>query len=90
MWGWWGATKWRVTPELNSFQDEMAHKEAPLHSIVTKQLNQWPISTTSRVVISSRVVACTTYKPTNGIQWTPEHYWTSDRPQNRTLAKADL
>ena len=38
----------------------MAHKEAPLHSNCHKtQLNQWPISSTSRVVISSKVVACT-------------------------------
>ena len=30
------------------------------------------------------------YKPTSGIQWTPEHLWTSDRPQKQALAKADL
>ena len=30
------------------------------------------------------------YKPTSGIQWTPEHTWTSDRPQKQALAKADL
>ena len=29
------------------------------------------------------------YKPTNGIQWTPEHSWTSDRPQKQASAKAD-
>ena len=23
------------------------------------------------------------YKPTSGIQWTPEHTWTSDRPQKQ-------
>ena len=30
------------------------------------------------------------YKPTSGIRWTPEHSWTSDRPQKQALAKADL
>ena len=30
------------------------------------------------------------YKPTSGIQWTPEHLWTSDRPQKQASAKADL
>ena len=30
------------------------------------------------------------YKPTSGIQWTPEHSWTSDRPQKQASAKADL
>ena len=30
------------------------------------------------------------YKPTSGIQWTPEHSWTSDMPQKQALAKADL
>ena len=30
--GWRGATKWRVTAELCTFQGEMVHKEAPLHS----------------------------------------------------------
>ena len=29
------------------------------------------------------------YKPTNGIQWTPEHSWTSDRTQKQASAKAD-
>ena len=29
-------------------------------------------------------------KPTSAIQWTPEHSWTSDRPQKQTSAKADL
>ena len=29
------------------------------------------------------------YKPTSGIQWTPEHSWTSDRPQKQASAKAD-
>ena len=58
--GWWGATKWRVTAELCIFQGEMAHKEAPLHSNCHKtKLNQWSTSSTSRTVISSRVVACT-------------------------------
>ena len=27
------------------------------------------------------------YKPTRGIQWTPEHLWTSDRPQKQALKK---
>ena len=30
------------------------------------------------------------YKPTSGIQWTPEHSWTSDRHQKQASAKADL
>ena len=30
------------------------------------------------------------YKPTSGIQWTPEHSWMSDRPQKQASAKADL
>ena len=30
------------------------------------------------------------YKPTGGIQWTPKHSWTSDRPQKQASAKADL
>ena len=30
------------------------------------------------------------YKPTSGIQWTPKHSWTSDRPQKQASAKADL
>ena len=30
------------------------------------------------------------YKPTSGIQWTPEHLWTSDKPQKQASAKADL
>ena len=29
------------------------------------------------------------YKPTSGIQWTPEHSWMSDRPQKQASAKAD-
>ena len=29
------------------------------------------------------------YKPTSGIQWTPEHSWTSERPQKQASAKAD-
>ena len=29
------------------------------------------------------------YKPTSGIQWTPKHSWTSDRPQKQASEKAD-
>ena len=29
------------------------------------------------------------YKPTSGIQWTPKHQWTSDRPQKQASEKAD-
>ena len=29
------------------------------------------------------------YKPTSGIQWTPEHSWTSGRPQKQAPEKAD-
>ena len=29
------------------------------------------------------------YKPTFGIQWTPEQLWTSDRPQKQASEKAD-
>ena len=25
------------------------------------------------------------YKPTSGFQWTPEHLWTSDRPQKHIV-----
>ena len=28
-------------------------------------------------------------KPSSGSQWTPEHWWTFDRPQKQTSAKAD-
>ena len=30
------------------------------------------------------------HKPTSGIQWTPKHSWTFDRPQKQALAKVDL
>ena len=29
------------------------------------------------------------YKPTSGIQCTPEHLWTSDKPQKQASEKAD-
>ena len=29
------------------------------------------------------------YKPTSDTQWTPEHSWTSDRPQKQASEKAD-
>ena len=29
------------------------------------------------------------YKPTSGIQWTPEHSFTSDRPQRQASTKPD-
>ena len=29
------------------------------------------------------------YNPTSGIQWTPEHSWTSNRSQKQASAKAD-
>ena len=29
------------------------------------------------------------YKPTSGIQWTPEHLWMSDRPLKQASDKAD-
>ena len=29
------------------------------------------------------------YKPTSGIQWTPEHLWMSERPQKQASATAD-
>ena len=51
--------KWRVKAKLCIFQGEMAYKEAPLHSNCPKTVTPWPISSTSRVVISSKVVACT-------------------------------
>ena len=28
------------------------------------------------------------YKPTSGIQWTPKHSWTSDKPKKQALADA--
>ena len=30
------------------------------------------------------------YKPTSGIQWTPEHSWTSDKPQKQASACQQL
>ena len=30
------------------------------------------------------------YKPTSGIQWTPEHSWMSNWPKKQALAKASL
>ena len=85
--GWWGATKWRVTAKLCIFQGEMAHKEAPLHSNCHKtQLNPWSISSSSGDFQQGGYL----YKPTSGFQWTPEHLWTSDRPQKQASAKADL
>ena len=30
------------------------------------------------------------YKPTSGIQWTPEHSWIFNRPQKQASAKAYL
>ena len=30
------------------------------------------------------------YKPTSGIQWTPEHLWMSIRPYKQASAKAEL
>ena len=62
----------------------MAHKEAPYHwNCLKVELNPWPISSTSRVVIYCL------YKPTSDIQSSPEHSWTSDRPQKQASAKAD-
>ena len=29
------------------------------------------------------------YKPSSGIQWTPEHSWISNRPKKQNSAKAD-
>ena len=38
-----GVIKWRVTGELNNFQREMAHKEAPLHSKLSQ--NSYRVAT---------------------------------------------
>ena len=57
--GGWGTTKWQVTAELNNFQGEMAHKEAPLYSNCHTRSMHGLLSSTSRVVVSSKVAACT-------------------------------
>ena len=60
------------------FQGEMAHKEAPLHSNCHKTY----IAKSIAYIINQSCGeggGCL-YKPTSGIQWTPEHSWTSDRP----------
>ena len=36
-----------------------------------------------------KVAACTSDKPTSGIQWAPQYSWTSDRPQKQASEKAD-
>ena len=81
--------KWQVTAELCIFQGEMAHKEASLHSNCHRTwLNQCSISSTSCMVISSRVVACTSQPVAfNGHPSTCGHH---DRPQKQASAKADL
>ena len=85
---WWGATKWQVTAELCIFQGEMAHKEDPLHSNCHKTAKSM-----AYIIIQSygdfQLGGCL-YKPTSGIQWTPEYSWMSDRPQKQASAKADL
>ena len=84
--GWWGATKWRVTAELCIFQGEMAHKEAlKLSQNIAKSMAY----ITNQSYGDFQQDGCL-YKPTSGIQWTPEHSWTSDRPQKQASAKADL
>ena len=80
--GWWGATKWWVRAEISNFQGEMAHKEAPLHSAKSMAY------TINHSCGGFQQGGCL-YKPTSGIQWTPEHSWT-DRPQKQASAKADL
>ena len=70
------------------FKGEMAHKEAPLHSNGHKTAK-------SMAYIINRSYGDFQqggylYKPTNGIQWIPEHSWMSDRPQKQASAKADL
>ena len=66
----------------------MAHKEALLHSKLSENI------TKSMAYIINQ--SCGDfqqggylYKPTSGIQWTPKHAWTSDRPQKQASAKAD-
>ena len=80
--------KWRVTVELWIFQGEMAHKEALLHSNCHKTAKSM-----AYIINQSygdfQQGGCL-YGPTGGIQWTPEHSWTSDKPQKQASAKANL
>ena len=56
-----GATKWQVTMKLTSFQGKNAHTEAhctQTATIIAKGM-VYCISSTSQVMISSKVAACT-------------------------------
>ena len=82
--------KWQVTGELCILQGEMAHKEAPFPFNCHKTY----VAKSMAYIINQ---SCGDFqqggcldKPTSGIQWTPKHLWTSDRPQKQASAKADL
>ena len=83
--GWQGATKLLVTAKLCIFQGEMTHKEALLHSNFHKTVAY--VVNQSCGNFQQGVWLC---KLTSGIQWTPEHSWTSDRPQKQASTKTDL
>ena len=74
--------------ELCIFQGEMADKET-----YRTQLSQNIAKSMVYIINQSygdfQQGGCL-YKLTSGIQWTPEHSWTSDRPQKQASAKADL
>ena len=70
------------------FQGEMAHKEAPLHSNCHKTAKSMAYIINQSYGDFQQ--GGWLYKPTSGIQWTPEHLWMSDRPQKLASAKADL
>ena len=52
------------------------------------QLTPWPIAATNQLCSDFQQGGCL-YKPTSGIQWTPEHSQMSGRPQKQASAKAD-
>ena len=87
--GWWGATKWQVTAELCIFQGEMAHKDGPIAIKLSQNVAKSMVYIINQSYGDFQQGGCL-YKPTSGIQWTPRHTWTSDRPQKQASAKADL
>ena len=69
-----------ITAKLSSFQGKMAQIKAPLHSKYSQ------LAKSMAYVIKSggdfQQDGCL-YKPSSGIQQTPKHLWTSDRPQKQ-------
>ena len=87
--GWLRATMWGVTAKLCIFQGEMAHKEAPIALKLSQNISKSMAYIINQSCGDFQVGGCL-YKPTSGIQWTPKHLWTSERPQKQASAKADL